>query len=160
MAVGEQQNTRIEAGTEFEGKLSANCPVVVFGRVQGELTAPSVDVGESGGVCGNVTVQHLACKGEIAGVLEADTVQLSGHVEDGTVIRARSLEVALGAAAAFGNAELCVGDEPNKEEAIAAATSHVRSNASGQSARAAVAQVVSDDQVEDVAYENSAAHRP
>ncbi|HEX7837338.1 MAG TPA: hypothetical protein VF469_07745, partial [Kofleriaceae bacterium] len=63
---------------------------------------------------------------ELAGEVEADTVEISGRVRDRTMIRARSLEVSLsvqkgGMQVVFGECELAVGDEPNKEAAIAAA---------------------------------------
>ena len=55
--------------------------------------------------------------GDIAGEYDADSVQLSGSVQDNTVIRAKTLEVKLSSEkgkmeVVFGNAKLSVGDEP------------------------------------------------
>jgi hypothetical protein len=77
-------------------------------------------------VSGVVKVKQLRSDGELAGEVEADTVEISGRVRDRTVIRARSLEVSLnvqkgGMQVVFGECELAVGDEPSKEAAIAAA---------------------------------------
>ena len=42
------KRTLIEDGTELKGTLTSNCPIVVMGRVEGELTGPSVEVTETG----------------------------------------------------------------------------------------------------------------
>jgi cytoskeletal protein CcmA (bactofilin family) len=117
----EVKRTLIEEGTDFTGGLEATCHVVVKGRMQGELSGPSVEISESGVLSGKVKVTDLISRGEIAGTVEAETVQLSGRVRDQTVIRARSLEVTLGSADTamlFGDCELCIGDPPSKEAAI------------------------------------------
>ena len=91
-------------------------------------TAPSrveTKDGPKGVVAGNIKVQRLRSEGEIAGSVEADAVRIGGRVRDRTVIRARSLEVTLsgkGTEVQFGDCELQVGDAPDKEAAIAAAT--------------------------------------
>jgi cytoskeletal protein CcmA (bactofilin family) len=107
--------------------MSSNCPIVVMGKVEGDVAGPVIHVSATGVVAGNVKVKELRSDGEVAGEVEADVVRISGKVRDRTVIRARSLEVSLNATkggmqVVFGECELAVGDEPNKEAAIAAAT--------------------------------------
>src|SRR5262245_59746397 len=121
------KHTLVEEGTEFKGTLSSKCPIVVMGKIEGEVAGPIIHVTASGVMAGNVKVKELRSYGEVAGEVEAEAVRISGKVRDKTVIRARSLEVSLAATkggmqVVFGECELAVGDEPNKEAAIAAAT--------------------------------------
>ena len=121
------KHTLVEEGTEFKGTMSSSCPIVVMGKIEGDIAGPIIHVTPSGVVAGVVKVKNLVSAGELAGEVEADTVQISGRVRDKTVIRARSLDVSLnvtkgGMQVVFGECELAIGDEPNKEAAIAAAT--------------------------------------
>ncbi len=120
------KHTLVEEGTEFKGTMSSSCPIVVMGKVEGDVAGPVIHVTPSGVVSGVVKVKQLRSDGELAGEVEADTVEISGRVRDRTVIRARSLEVSLsvqkgGMQVVFGECELAVGDEPNTEAAIASA---------------------------------------
>lgn len=120
------KHTLVEEGTEFKGTMSSSCPIVVMGKVEGDVAGPVIHVTPSGVVSGVVKVKQLRSDGELAGEVEADVVEISGRVRDRTVIRARSLEVSLsaqkgGMQVVFGECELAVGDEPNKEAAVAAA---------------------------------------
>jgi cytoskeletal protein CcmA (bactofilin family) len=121
------KHTLIEEGTEFKGSLSSNCPIVVVGKIEGDVTGPMIHIAASGVVAGKVNVKQLRSEGELAGEVEADVVQIAGTVRDKTRIRARSLEVTLstkkgkGMEVVFGECELAVGDEPDKQAAIAAA---------------------------------------
>lgn len=124
------KHTLVEEGTEFKGTMSSNCPIVVMGKVEGDVAGPEIHVSASGVIAGNVKVKELRSDGEVAGEVEAETVRISGKVRDKTVIRARTLEVSLattkgGMQVVFGDCELAVGDEPNKDAAIAAATAPV-----------------------------------
>src|SRR6185369_208472 len=119
------KHTLVEEGTEFKGTMSSSCPIVVMGKVEGDVAGPVIHVTPSGVVSGVVKVKQLRSDGELAGEVEADTVEISGRVRDRTVIRARSLEVSLsvqkgGMQVVFGECELAVGDEPNKDAAVAA----------------------------------------
>jgi cytoskeletal protein CcmA (bactofilin family) len=121
------KHTLVEEGTEFKGTMSSNCPIVVMGKVEGEVTGPEIHVSPTGVIAGNVKVKELRSEGEVAGEVEAQVVRISGRVRDKTVIRARTLEVSLaaekgGMQVVFGECELSVGDEPDKAAAIAAAT--------------------------------------
>ena len=120
------KHTLVEEGTEFKGTMSSSCPIVVMGKVEGDVAGPVIHITPSGVVAGVVKVKELHSAGELAGEIEADTVQISGKVRDRTVIRARSLDVSINAAkggmqVVFGECELAIGNEPNKEAAIAAA---------------------------------------
>jgi cytoskeletal protein CcmA (bactofilin family) len=118
-----QKRTLVEEGTSFKGSMTSTCPVVVKGRIEGEVEAPALSISRSGAVHGRTKVGQVQCEGEIAGELDADTVQLSGMVSDNTVIRAKTLEVKLTAAddkkmqVTFGSCELAVGAEPTDDGA-------------------------------------------
>jgi cytoskeletal protein CcmA (bactofilin family) len=119
------KRTLVEEGTAITGNLTSSCPIVVMGRIDGEISGPSMEVAESGVVSGRIKVAALRSRGEVAGELEAESVQLSGRVRDETVIRARSLQVA-GTPVKFGECELCIGEEPDKQKAIDEATGAAR----------------------------------
>jgi len=128
------KHTLVEEGTEFKGTMSSNVPIVVMGKVEGEVSGPIIHVTPSGVVAGNLKVKQLHSAGELAGEVEAETVQISGRVRDKTVIRAKSLDVSLnvqkgGMQVVFGECELAIGDEPNKDAAIAAATEAPKADA-------------------------------
>ena len=123
----ETKRTLIEEGTELKGTLTSTCPIVVMGRVEGEMTGPSVEVTESGILCGKAKVTSLTSRGELAGEFDAETVELAGRVRDKTIIRAQSLEVSLKRDGGriemmFGDCELAIGDAPDKAKAIARAS--------------------------------------
>jgi cytoskeletal protein CcmA (bactofilin family) len=121
----QEKRTLVEEGTEFKGSMTSSCPVVVRGRVEGEVQTPSLTVSQSGAVHGRAKVGTVVSEGEVSGELDADSVQLSGSVCDNTVIRARTLEVKLSTAdgkmeVVFGNAKLSVGEEPDAPRDTAA----------------------------------------
>jgi len=141
------KHTLVEEGTEFTGKMSSSCPIVVMGKVEGDVAGPVIHVTPSGVVSGVVKVKQLHSDGELAGEVEADTVEISGRVRDRTTIRARALEVSLsvqkgGMQVVFGECELAVGDEPNKEAAIAAAST---SPVMAEAGKPAVAKADTDE---------------
>jgi len=132
--MSETKKTLIEEGTEFKGTLTSSCAIVVMGKVEGEMTGPSVEVTESGILCGKAKVTELRSRGELAGEFDAEVVELSGRVRDKTLIRAKSLEVSLQRTegrveAVFGDCELAVGEAPDKARAVREATT------AGQKAR-------------------------
>jgi cytoskeletal protein CcmA (bactofilin family) len=112
------KQTLIEEGTNFKGSMTSSCPILVRGRIEGDVESPSLSVSPSGAVQGRAKVVQLRSEGELAGEFDADTVQLSGVVRDNTVIRAKSLEVKLESGQGkmqvmFGECELSVGDAPH-----------------------------------------------
>lgn len=127
MAQPAAKQTLIEDDTEFKGKLSSKCPVVVKGTVDGEIAGPSLHVSASGTVSGQVKVTELRSEGTIGGEFDAETVHLAGTVKNNTVIKARSLEVKLQPQSGrlqvtFGECELSVGEVPSKEVAVSGAS--------------------------------------
>ncbi len=127
MAQPAAKQTLIEDDTEFKGKLSSKCPVVVKGSVEGEIAGPSLHVSATGTVVGQVKVTELRSEGTIGGEFDADTIHLAGTVKNNTVIKARSLEVRITPQTGrlqvtFGECELAVGDVPTKEAAVTGAS--------------------------------------
>jgi len=134
-STGGEKQTLVEEGTEFKGTLCSNCPIVINGRLEGDISGPSLHVSASGSVSGVVKAGEIRSEGEIAGQYEADVVRLAGRVKDRTVIRAKSLEIRLAPQkgrleVTFGECDLQVGDEPTKEAALPAegAPGHVFSS--------------------------------
>jgi cytoskeletal protein CcmA (bactofilin family) len=128
MAQPAAKQTLIEDDTEFKGKLSSKCPVVVKGSVDGEIAGPSLHVSSTGSVTGHVKVTELRSEGTIGGEFDAENIHLAGTVKSNTVIRARSLEVKLAPQngrlqVTFGECELSVGEVPSKEAAVSTASS-------------------------------------
>lgn len=121
-AAGEKR-TLVEEGTELRGSLTSTCPVLVRGRIDGEVSSPALTVSPTGAVHGRAKVGDMRSEGELGGQFEAETVHLSGKVLDKTIIKARSLEVKLAASdgrlsVVFGECELDVGDAPNKADDV------------------------------------------
>ncbi len=108
--------TIVEEGTEFKGSMTSTCPVVVRGRIQGELSTPALTVAPTGLVHGRAKVGTIDSLGELSGEFDADTVRLSGRVSDHTVIRAKNLEIRLvnehQMVVTFGESKLEIGDAP------------------------------------------------
>lgn len=124
---GQHKQTTVEEGTQFKGTLNSNCQVMVRGVVDGDLTAPTVIVSETGTVVGNVKAQSIWSEGVLAGRVDADDVHLSGNVRSDTVIRAKTLEVKLQRTkekleVTFGECILDVGEDPAVETSDAAQT--------------------------------------
>ncbi len=117
------KKTLVEEGTQFKGSLTSSCPIVVKGRIEGDVSAPSLHVSATGAVHGKVKVGEMQSQGELSGEFDADTLQLSGVIKDKTVVRAKSLEVKLAPVSGkmqvvFGECVLDVGEMPTKEAAI------------------------------------------
>jgi cytoskeletal protein CcmA (bactofilin family) len=115
---GGAKQTVVEEGTHFKGSLTSTCPVVVHGRIEGDVETPGLVVSASGAVKGRVKVGEVQSQGEIEGEFDADTIKLAGRVRDKTVLRAKVLEVKLSSEGAkmqvvFGETELVVGEAPS-----------------------------------------------
>ncbi|NUP08511.1 MAG: polymer-forming cytoskeletal protein [Polyangiaceae bacterium] len=113
--------TVVEEGTEFRGAVVSSCAVIVKGKVAGELSSPALTVAPSGAVSGKIKVGTLASQGEISGEFDAEHAHLSGRVSDGTMVRARTLDVKLTSenlmTVTFGNdTKLEIGEEPKPGE--------------------------------------------
>jgi len=130
-----EKHTLVEQGTEFKGTMKSSCPVVVNGRIEGELTAPELEVTVSGTVQGNIKAERLSSRGVLSGNVDAGDLFLSGAIGSKTVIRAKNLEVKLTPEQGrmeltIGECTLDVGDEPTKERRI---DSHAKLPLSGSS---------------------------
>ena len=114
------KQTIVEKGTEFEGIVRSECPIVVSGQLKGEVVAPTLTLTSEGGVHGKVKVSHLKSEGSLSGEIDAESVELSGSISDDTVIRAAAIEVKLNQSAgsklrvSFGNCDLQVGEPTAK----------------------------------------------
>jgi cytoskeletal protein CcmA (bactofilin family) len=115
------RRTLVEEGTQLKGSITSTCPVLVRGTIEGDVAAPALTVSPSGAVNGTAKVGELQAEGELSGEFDADVVQLSGKVQDRTVIRARTLSVKLASdngrlQVVFGECELAVGDPPPTDD--------------------------------------------
>lgn len=140
------KQTILEDGTEFDGSIRSKCPITVSGKLKGEVTAPSLTVTKTGSVHGQVKVSQLKSQGEIAGEIDAESVELSGRVNDQTTIRAATLEVTLNQSSGklqvtFGNCDLQVGDRAAKPIADATASDAKKEPPKPEPAPAAPAKV-------------------
>jgi cytoskeletal protein CcmA (bactofilin family) len=118
-----EKHTLIEQGTEFKGTMKSSCPVVVNGRIEGDLTAPELDVTASGIVQGNIKAERLSSRGVLSGNVDAGDLFLSGSIGSKTVIKAKNLEVKLTPEQGrmeltIGECTLDVGEEPTKERRL------------------------------------------
>jgi hypothetical protein len=94
--------------------------VVVNGRLEGELSAPELEITTTGVVQGNIKAERLSSRGKLSGNIDAGDLFLSGSVGSKTVIKAKNLEVKLmpeqgRMELTFGECTLDIGDEPTKE---------------------------------------------
>jgi len=146
----QMKQTVIESGTQIDGTIKSERPIVLSGNITGKITAPSLEITKEGTVNGTVTVSQFSCKGEVGGEVIAESVELAGRVSDSTVIKSKTLDVKLaqgegGVQVTFGNCELQVGDLPARPAAKPKATTTESSKvADAQSAEAKVIDVVSE----------------
>jgi len=117
------KQTLIEQGTEFKGTMKSTVPVVVNGRIEGDLSAPELDVTATGIVQGNIKADRLSSRGTLAGNIDAGDLFLSGSISSKTVIKAKNLEVKLAPEQGrmeltIGECTLDVGDEPSKSRRL------------------------------------------
>src|SRR4029078_2298833 len=89
----EEPATIVEEGSEFRGNFTSSRPIIVNGRIEGDVSAPAVMVTNSGARQGNVEAKTISCRGSAAGVFVADTIELSGSIAQNTVIRAQRLNL-------------------------------------------------------------------
>jgi len=109
--------TVLEEGTEIDGSIRSKCPITVSGKLKGDVVAPALTITPSGSISGQVKVSEFRSEGDVAGEIDAESVELSGHVSDHTIIRAASLQVKLAQNGSngklqvtFGHCDLKVGE--------------------------------------------------
>jgi uncharacterized protein YjbI with pentapeptide repeats/cytoskeletal protein CcmA (bactofilin family) len=120
-----EKTTIVEEGTHFNGSMATQSPLVVMGKFEGSISAPSLIVSEGGSVHGKVKVGRMTSEGELSGEFDADIVLVSGVVKSHTTVRAKSIDAKLAAAGGsagvrFGDCVLDIGDAPSREAALAA----------------------------------------
>ena len=131
-----EKHTLIEQGTEFKGTMKSSCPVVVNGRIEGDLSAPELEVTATGTVQGNIKAERLSSRGVLSGNIDAGDLFLSGSIGSKTVIKAKNLEVKLNPEQGrmeltIGECTLDVGEEPSKERRVDPANNSMRPSLSG-----------------------------
>ena len=83
----------IGSGMSIVGKIECNGPAQVFGRIEGELRASDLLVGDSATIDGNVIAQNVTVCGRIKGTIRAVRVKLqNGGAVEGDIFH-RSLSI-------------------------------------------------------------------
>ena len=83
----------IGSGMSVVGKIECNGPAQVFGRIEGELRASDLLIGESAQIEGNVIAQNVTVCGRVKGTIRAVHVKLqNGGAVEGDIFH-RSLSV-------------------------------------------------------------------
>jgi cytoskeletal protein CcmA (bactofilin family) len=83
----------IGSGMSVVGKIECNGPVQVFGRIEGELRASDLLIGESAQIEGNVIAQNVTVCGRVKGTIRAVRVKLqNGGAVEGDIFH-KSLSI-------------------------------------------------------------------
>jgi cytoskeletal protein CcmA (bactofilin family) len=85
--------TSIGADVTIVGKLVGQGIVTVFGRIEGELRASEVTIGEGAEIQGNIVAQELIVGGYVKGTIHAERVKLIGTAKVEGDIFHRSLSI-------------------------------------------------------------------
>lgn len=86
-------DSRIGSGMSIVGKVECNGPAQVFGRIEGELRASDLLVGEGATIDGSVIAQTVTVCGRIKGTIRAVRVKLqNGGAVEGDIFH-RSLSI-------------------------------------------------------------------
>jgi cytoskeletal protein CcmA (bactofilin family) len=149
------KRTIIETGTEIDGAIKSQRPIVLSGSIKGQITAPSLDVTQEGAVTGTIKVSRFSCKGAVGGEVDAESVELSGRVCDATVIKSKTLDVKLGQGnsnveVTFGNCELQVGELQDRTKVKPVATTSAASKPAHSNPQPAKQDASKQDSSKDV----------
>ena len=83
----------IGSGMSVVGKIECNGPAQVFGRIEGELRASDLLIGESAQIEGNVIAQNVTICGRVKGTIRAVRVKLqNGGAVEGDIFH-KSLSI-------------------------------------------------------------------
>ena len=83
----------IGSGMSVVGKIECNGPAQVFGRIEGELRASDLLIGESAQIEGNVIAQNVTVCGRVKGTIRAVHVKLqNGGAVEGDIFH-KSLSI-------------------------------------------------------------------
>src|SRR5262245_44180002 len=86
-------DSRIGSGMSIVGNIECNGPAQVFGRIEGELRASDLLVGEGATIDGSVIAQNVTVCGRIKGTVRAVRVKLqNGGAVEGDIFH-RSLSI-------------------------------------------------------------------
>jgi cytoskeletal protein CcmA (bactofilin family) len=85
--------TSIGSDVTIVGKLIGQGVVTIFGRVEGELRASEVTIGEGAEIQGNIVAQELTVGGYVKGTIHAERVKLIGTAKVEGDIFHRSLSI-------------------------------------------------------------------
>ena len=83
----------IGSGMSIVGKIECNGPAQVFGRIEGELRASNLLIGDGAQVEGNIVAQDVTVRGRVKGTIRAVRVKLQeGGAVEGDIFN-RSLSI-------------------------------------------------------------------
>jgi len=83
----------IGAAMSIVGTVECSGPAQVFGRIDGELRATDLVIGEGGEVDGSIQAQEVTINGRVRGTIRANRVRLLGATVEGDIIhRALSID--------------------------------------------------------------------
>jgi len=82
----------IGSGMSIVGNVECSGPAQVFGRIEGELRATDLIIGEGAQVEGSVVAQEVTVSGRVKGSIRAVRVRLQGGTVEGDILN-RSLSI-------------------------------------------------------------------
>jgi cytoskeletal protein CcmA (bactofilin family) len=82
----------IGAGMTIVGNVECSGPAQVFGRIEGELRATDLVIGEGAQIEGSIQAQEVTVSGRVKGTIRAIRVKLQGANVEGDIIH-RTLQV-------------------------------------------------------------------
>jgi cytoskeletal protein CcmA (bactofilin family) len=87
------QDSRIGSGMSIVGTVECNGPAQVFGRIEGELRASDLMIGDGAAIDGSVIAQNVTICGHVKGTIRAVRVKLeNGAAVEGDIFH-RSLSI-------------------------------------------------------------------
>lgn len=89
--------TTISEDLTITGNLSGSAEIEIAGRIDGDVDGKSIYILESGSVSGAVKVELAQIRGQLAGSLSADTVEVQSGADIKASISAEVLEIQKGA---------------------------------------------------------------
>jgi cytoskeletal protein CcmA (bactofilin family) len=75
----------IGSGMSIVGNVECRGPAQVFGRIDGELRATELVIGEGGEIEGNILAEEVIVSGRVKGTIRAAYVRLQGGVVEGDI---------------------------------------------------------------------------
>jgi cytoskeletal protein CcmA (bactofilin family) len=82
----------IGSGMSIVGNVECNGPAQVFGRIEGEMRATELVIGEGGQIEGSIQAQEVTVSGRVKGTIRAIRVTLQGATVEGDIIH-RTLSI-------------------------------------------------------------------